>query len=204
MSEEKKEHEDIFEDSDTEHETGEETLEEHIHLPDDPSVLQTRIIELETELAEMRDKAARVLAEADNIRKRAERNAEDSQRFAIAKFAKDLLEVADNLRRAMEAVPEEKRGEDELIKNLFIGIDATAQSLHKTFEKNGIRQVAPAKGRFDPNLHEVMFEAEIEGKSAGEIIQLIEPGYSLNDRLLRPARVGVAKGTSQPEVDEKV
>ena len=134
-----------------------------------------------------------------------EREKEDSIKFAVSKFAKDLLDVADNMRRALQVIPDDQRESNELIKNLVIGIEATEKSLLSTFEKNGIEVVAPTEGKFDPHLHEAMFEAEDPSKKAGDIIQLIEPGFALNGRLLRPARVGVVKAPpgQAPEVDEE-
>lgn len=157
---------------------------------------------LREENAQLKDQALRALAEAENTRKRSERAQADATKFAVSGFAKDMLEVADNLRRAVEAVPEE-RAEDELIKNLVYGIEATQSVMLKNFEKHGIEKLAPENGKFDPNFHEVMFEADMPDKPAGEIIQLIEPGYTLNGRLLRAARVGVAKG-GQTSVDEEI
>ncbi len=151
------------------------------------------LLALQAELAETKDKMLRALADADNARKRAERSQIDTSKFAVAGFARDLLDVADNLRRAIDAVPQDKRG-DEILSNLLQGIEATERVMLSTFEKNGIRKIAPTAGVFDPNHHEAMFEAEVPGKKHGEIIQLIEPGYMIHERLLRPARVGVAKG----------
>lgn len=174
---------------------------------EDSSVLQTRIIELETEIASIKDKAIRALADAENTRKRAEREKVDASKFAITKFAKDLLEVADNMRRALDSIPEDRREESDLIKNIVIGIEAVDKTLLKTMENHGVKKLEPTEGKFDPNFHEAMFEAEIPGKNAGEIIQLVEPGYILNDRLLRPARVGVSKASAtgnEPQgIDEK-
>lgn len=175
---------------------------------EDSSVLQTRIIELEAEIASIKDKAMRALADAENTRKRAEREKVDASKFAITKFAKDLLEVADNMRRALDSIPEDRREETDLIKNIVIGIEAVDKTLLKTMENHGVKKLEPTEGKFDPNFHEAMFEAEIPGKNAGEIIQLVEPGYILNDRLLRPARVGVSKASTGGEtskgIDENV
>jgi molecular chaperone GrpE len=166
-----------------------------------------QIAALQAELADTKDKMLRALADADNARKRAERMQIDSSKFAVAGFARDLLDVADNLRRAIDAIPADKR-EDDTIKVLLQGIEATERVMLATFEKNGVRKIAPASGIFDPNHHEAMFEAEVPGKKQGEIIQLIEPGYMIHDRLLRPARVGVAKGDpnrpSAHQLDESV
>lgn len=168
----------------------------------------TPLAALQAELTEARDKMLRAMAEADNVRKRAERMQIDTSKFAISGFARDLLDVADNLRRAIDAVPAEQRETDEAVKNLLAGVEATERVMLATFEKHGVRKVAPASGKFDPNHHEAMFEADVPGKKAGEIIQLIEPGYVIHDRLLRPARVGVAKGDpnmpSAHSLDESV
>ncbi len=153
----------------------------------------TQVAALQAELTETKDKMLRALADADNARKRAERMQIDSTKFAVAGFARDMLDVSDNLRRAIEAIPESKR-EDETIANLLQGIEATERVMLSTLERNGIRKIAPTTGQFDPNHHEAMFEADVPGKKHGEIIQLIEPGYMIHERLLRPARVGVAKG----------
>jgi molecular chaperone GrpE len=163
---------------------------------------------LQAELAETRDKMLRALADADNTRKRAERTQIDTTKFAVAGFARDLLDVADNLRRAIDSDPAEQRAGNELVNTLLQGVEATERVMLSTLEKNGVRKIAPTSGTFDPNHHEVMFEAEIAGKRAGEIIQLIEPGYMIHERLLRPARVGVAKGDpampSAHQLDESV
>ncbi len=158
----------------------------------DDSGLATRIGQLETVIAQSNDQLLRTIAEMDNLRKRSLREREDASKFAIAGFAKDLLEVADNVRRALDAIPAELKSDDR-IKPLVEGIEATERGLLKSFEKNGIKKLEPYDEPFNPNLHEVMFEAPGAGKAPGTIIQLIEVGYTLNDRLLRPARVGVAK-----------
>ncbi|MGB0720351.1 MAG: nucleotide exchange factor GrpE [Bdellovibrionales bacterium] len=145
---------------------------------------------LQAELAETKDKMIRAVAEMENIRKRSVKERDDARKYAISGFAKDLVNVADNLRRALDAVPEEQR---EQISALIGGIEATERELLRSFEKNGITKIEPAETLFDPNIHEVMFEAPGTGKPVGTIIQVVENGYMLHDRLLRPARVGVAK-----------
>lgn len=163
---------------------------------------------LQAELTDARDKMLRAMAETENVRKRAERAQIDTTKYAVSGFARDLLDVADNLRRAIDSVPAEKRETDESIKTLLQGIEATERVMLAAFEKNGVRKIAPTQGKFDPNHHEAMFEADVPGKRQGEIIQLIEPGYVIHDRLLRPARVGVAKGDpnmpSAHSLDESV
>ncbi|MCB1721447.1 MAG: nucleotide exchange factor GrpE [Rhodospirillales bacterium] len=156
---------------------------------------------LQEELAATRDQAKRALAEAENTRRRAVKEREDASKFAVSGFAKDLLEVSDNLRRALEAVPTDLLESEPRLKNLVDGIEATERTLLRTFEKHGIQKLEPMDELFDPNFHEVMFEAPAPGKPAGTIMQIMEAGYVLNDRILRPARVGVTKddGSAPPE-----
>ena len=151
-----------------------------------------RISELEADLAEARDRALRAVAEAENTRKRLLREREDVRKYAVADFSRDLLDFSDNFSRALAAIPEEARN-DELIKNVVVGVEAMEKELLKTMEKHGISKTEPMDEMFNPNFHEAMFEAPGTGKPAGTIIELIEPGYMLHDRLLRPARVGIAK-----------
>lgn len=161
---------------------------------------------MRAELADAKDKMMRALAEAENTRRRAERTAEDSRKYAVSAFAKDMLDVADNLRRALDAVSDEIKANNPEIANILQGVEVTERGLLKTFEKHGIQKIEPREGAFDPNMHEVMFEAEGTGKPAGEIVQLLEAGYLLNGRLIRPARVGVAKAdpNAPKSVDEEV
>jgi molecular chaperone GrpE len=161
-----------------------------------PEVENDPITILTRERDDMRDKMMRALAEAENTRKRAEKMQSDTQKYAVAGFAKDMLDIADNLRRALDAIPQDKL-EDETVKLLHEGVAATERVMLSNFEKHGIQKIEPTSGKFDPNFHEVMFESPAAGKLAGEIIQLLEAGYVLHDRLLRPARVGVAKGTDE-------
>ncbi len=153
-----------------------------------------RIAELEAKLAESNDRVLRALAEADNTRKRLEKERLDTSKFAISGFARDLLAVADNLRRALAAITPEQQAANAELKNIYIGVEATERVLLQLFEKNGIKKIEPLGQSFDPNQHEVIFESDIPGQAAGTIVQVIEPGYTIHDRLLRPARVGVAKG----------
>lgn len=151
---------------------------------------------VEKELAAAKEQALRALAEAENTRRRAQKDREEASRYGIARFARDLLDVADNLRRALESLPADNQDEAEAgdkFKSVIEGVEATERELLRAFEKNGIRQLDPAGEIFSPNFHEVMFETPGTGQPAGTIIQVIEKGYLLHDRLLRPARVGVAK-----------
>ena len=164
-----------------------------------------RIAALEAELGEAKDRLLRALAETENVRRRAERERTDALRYGAANFAKDLLSVADNLRRALDSAP---AAPDEATKNLLAGVAATERELLAVFERHGIRRVEPKPGdRFDPNQHEAMFEVPNTGRAAGSIVQVLQPGYMIQDRLLRPAMVGVAKaepGAAEPRRFDEV
>lgn len=152
-----------------------------------------RIEMLEREVEKAKDQTLRAMAETENMRKRAAREREDASKFAVSGFARDLLSVADNLRRAIEAIAGQKDQIDERTKTLLSGIEATERELLSVFERNGIKKLEPLHQPFNPNHHEVIFEAPVEGLPPGIIFQLVQPGYLLHDRLLRPARVGVVK-----------
>lgn len=157
---------------------------------------------LAAELAKTKDQLLRAVAEAENIRKRAERERVDISRYSIASFAKGLLSVADNLRRALDSVPEDQREGN----SVYTGVEATERELLRVFESAGIKKITPHGEVFNPNFHEVMFEIESD-QPPGTVLQVMEPGYVIHDRLLRPARVGVAKNSGQeqkPVIDEKV
>ena len=154
---------------------------------------------LEKELENARAQTLRALADGENIRKRALREREDAAKYAISAFSRDLLSVADNLSRALASIPSELVESDDRIKNLYGGIEATEKELERTFIRHGIKKIEPAGEIFDPNLHEVMFEIPVEGKEAGTIVEIVQPGYMIKDRLLRPARVGVVKAAAGDE-----
>jgi len=151
------------------------------------------VAELEAEVARLTDQHLRALAEQENLRRRAAREREDAVKYAATGFARDLLTVADNLRRALDSLPEEQV-KDEAIRNVLTGVEATERELLGVFERHGIKPVAPLGDKFDHNLHQAIFEVPGTGKPAGTVVQVLQPGYVLNDRLLRPAMVGVAKG----------
>lgn len=170
--------------------------------------LEARIKTLEAEVQTAKDQTLRALADAENVRKRAERDREDTGKYAIANFARALLSVADNFRRAIESIPVDLH-DDDRIKNLVTGIEATEKELLSSFDRVGIKPIPAMDQPFNANLHEVMFENPGTGKPAGTIIQVIETGYTIHDRLLRPARVGVAKAepggpASNHNLDTKV
>lgn len=156
-----------------------------------------RLRALETELADVKDRLLRALAESENTRRRAQREREDALRYAAAGFAKDLLSAADNLRRALDSLPEEEAG-DERTKSLLLGVAATERELLSAFERHGIRRIDPRGERFDHNYHQAVFEIENTGQPGGTVVEVLQPGYVLHDRLLRPAMVGVAKDGPKP------
>ena len=158
---------------------------------------EERVAALETELAEQKDHLLRALAETENVRRRAQREREDALKYAVSGFAKELLSVADNLRRALDSLPESEVG-DERTRGLLAGVAATERELLSVFERHGIQRIDPDGERFDHNLHQAIFEAERTGKPSGTIIEVLQPGYVLHDRLLRPAMVGVAKENPRP------
>jgi len=166
-----------------------------------------RLSALEAELAETKDRLLRALAETENVRRRAQREREDASKYGAANFARDILNVADNLRRALDSLPEEQVG-DELTRTMRQGVAATERELLAAFERHGIRRVDPVGERFDHNLHQAMFEVERTGQAPGTVVQVLQPGYVMHDRLLRPAMVGVAKGEGRapdgPRIDTVV
>ena len=138
---------------------------------------------------EMRDRLMRSLAEAENVRKRAQRDRTESDRYGGSRIARDLLPVYDNLRRALAAVGEGEGTTSAIAE----GIELTLRELRAVFEKHGVSVIAPAEGdRFDPQVHQAMFEAPLPGTRAGDVIQVMTEGFMLHDRLLRPAQVGVS------------
>ena len=154
---------------------------------------ETRIAALEADLADHKDRLLRALAEAENTRRRAERERADAQKYAVSGFARDLLATADNLRRALDSLPPEE-AKDDKTRSLLDGVAATERELLAAFERHGLKRIDPKGERFDHNLHQAIFEADNSGEPAGTIVQVLQPGYVLHDRLLRPAMVGVAKG----------
>ncbi len=150
---------------------------------------------LEREHAEMKDRLLRTLAEMENLRKRTEREVTDARLYGIANFARDVLGVADNMRRALDAVTPELRASAETgVKALVDGVELTERELLKALEKNGMRQFSPQGEKFDPNLHQAMFEVPDATVPAGSVVQVVQPGYMIGERVLRPALVGVSKG----------
>lgn len=149
---------------------------------------------LEGEVASLKDQLLRAMAETENIRRRSQREREDSLKYAAAPVIRDLLGVADNLQRALESVPEDLAAENEVVSSLRLGVQMTQKELNAAFERHQIRAIAPLGEKLDPHFHEAMYEIEDLEKPAGTVVQVIQTGYRLHDRLLRPARVGISKG----------
>jgi len=145
--------------------------------------------------AEFKDRLLRTLAEMENLRKRTEREVGDARAYGVTSFARDLLGVADNMRRALDAVSADMRKSAEAGVKAFIeGVELTERELQKALEKNGVRQFSPKGEKFDPNVHQAMFEIPDPSVPAGSVVEVVAPGYMIGDRVLRPAMVGVSKG----------
>ena len=153
-------------------------------------------------IAELKDQLLRALAETENVRRRAKKDVTDANRYGIANFARDMLSVSDNMARALDSIPGDARDESEVVKALAEGVEMTAREMASALERHGIRQVNPLGEKFDYNLHQAMFEAPASGLPDGTIIEVVQAGYMIGERLLRPAMVGVAKDAGSPEGDE--
>lgn len=154
---------------------------------------------LDRELAEVKDRLLRTLADMDNMRKRTEREIADSRVYGISNFARDILGVADNMHRAMAALDDELRAKaDEPTKVLLEGVELTERELMNVLEKHGVKRIEPLGQKFDPNRHQAMYEIEDASVPAGSVIQVMQAGYLIGDRMLRPALVAVAKGGAKP------
>jgi molecular chaperone GrpE len=150
---------------------------------------------LEAEKADLKDKMLRLMADMENLRRRTEREIADARTYAVANFARDMLNVADNVRRAIESVPEEARSTAEgPFKALIEGIDLTERDLLKNLERHGVKKLDPQGQKFDPNVHQAMFEIPNAEVPNGTVLQVVESGYVIGERVLRPALVGVSMG----------
>ena len=150
---------------------------------------------LTAERDELKDRMLRTLAEMENLRRRTEREVADARTYAVTNFARDMLNVADNVRRALESVPVDQRNAaDGALKGLIDGIELTERDLVKNLERHGVKPVEPQGQKFDPNRHQAMFEVPNAEVPAGTVVQVVQTGYVIGDRVLRPALVGVAKG----------
>jgi molecular chaperone GrpE len=165
---------------------------------EDDSASEERITELEERLK-------RAIAEQENLRKRMEREKADTARYAIANFAREVLGIADNIQRAIDAVPKDAASHDPALKSFLEGIEVTERELHKSMERHGIAKLNPEGEKFDPNYHQAMFEIPTSDMPSGMVMQVVQPGYVLEDRVLRPALVGVSKAApAAPNNDDPV
>jgi molecular chaperone GrpE len=170
-------------------------------MPDDPE--EGSVEALTKELADARDKTLRTLAEMENLRQRTRREVADSKIYGITGFARDVLDIADNLQRALDAVPAETReSADPLLKALIEGVELTERSLLNALEKNSVKKFDPSGEKFDPNFQQAMYEVPDPSVPPGTVVQVIQSGYTIGDRVLRPALVGIAKGGAKAAAPE--
>jgi molecular chaperone GrpE len=163
--------------------------------PREPVAAPKASTSLDRELADTKDRLLRALADMENMRKRTEREVADSRVYGISAFARDILGVADNMHRAMQALDDDLRAKaDEGTRALLEGVELTERELMNTLEKNGVKRIDPLGQKFDPNRHQAMYEIEDLSVPAGSVIQVMQAGYTIGDRVLRPALVAVAKG----------
>jgi molecular chaperone GrpE len=167
-------------------------------MPDDPE--QGSVEALQKEASEARDKMLRTLAEMENLRKRTRKEVEDARAYGITGFARDILDIADNLQRALDAVPAEmKANADPGLKAFIEGVELTERSLLNTLEKNGVKKFDPSGEKFDPNFQQAMYEVPDPSVPPGTVVQVVQAGYMIGDRVLRPALVAVSKGGMKAE-----
>jgi len=159
-----------------------------------PDAGEDPVAKLASENAELKDRLLRALADTENLRKRADREKAEAALYAASNFARDLLSVPDNLARALAAMPAEAREKaDEATKSLIAGIEVTERELLNTLQRHGIRRIDPVGEKFDPHFHQAMFELPAPDAKPGTVVQVVQPGYAIGERCLRPAMVGVAK-----------
>jgi molecular chaperone GrpE len=171
-------------------------------MPDDPE--QGSAEALVRENVDLRDKALRTLAEMENLRKRTAREVTDARTYGITGFARDVLGIADNLQRALDAVPAETReSADPMLKALIEGVELTERSLLNALEKNGVKKFDPSGEKFDPNFQQAMYEVPDASVPAGTVVQVVQAGYMIGERVLRPALVGVSKGGAKASASEQ-
>ena len=162
-------------------------------MPDDPEPNSVEV--LQKEVADSRDRMLRTLAEMENLRKRTQKEVADARVYGVSKFAGDIVDIADNLQRALDAVPADaKASADPGLKALIEGVELTERSLLNALEKHGVKKVDPTGEKFDPNFHQAMYEVPDASVSSGTVVQVVQAGYTIGERVLRPALVGVSKG----------
>ena len=166
-------------------------------MPDDPETGSAEA--LAKEAADARDKMLRTLAEMENLRKRTAREVADARIYGITGFARDVLDIADNLQRALDAVPAETRANaDPGLKAQIEGVELTERSLLNTLEKDGVKKFDPTGQKFDPNFQQAMYEVPDASVPSGTVVQVVQAGFMIGERVLRPALVGVSKGGAKP------
>lgn len=158
--------------------------------------LQAVIEQKEAEIAALKDQALRALAETENTRRRGERELADMSKYAVTGFARDLVGVIENLQRAVESIPAEMKEANPAVKNLAIGVEMTLTELLGVFTKHGIKRIDPMGQKFDHNFHQAVAQIPTPDAEAGTVVQVLQAGYVIHDRLLRPAMVGVAAGAA--------
>jgi molecular chaperone GrpE len=159
----------------------------------DPSILlEAERDTARAEAADFKDKLLRTLADMENLRRRTEREVKDANTYGVTKFARDMLGVGDNLRRAIDAVPADQR-DSEAMKAFIEGVELTERTLVQTLERHGVKAIEAEGKRFDPNMHQAMFELPTSDVAPGTVVQVLQTGYAIGERVLRPALVGVAK-----------
>jgi molecular chaperone GrpE len=165
----------------------------------DPAAEATAELEaLVAENTDMRNRLLRALADMENLRRRTEREKNDTARYAISNFARDVLTVGDNLRRTVEHVPAEAASQDPALKSFLDGVEITERELLNVLERHGVTRIEPKGQRFDPNCHQAMFEVKDASVPEGTVVEVMQSGYVIGDRCLRPALVAVAKGGPKP------
>ena len=197
MSEEnKKVDEHQKEESDDTEELKKENTNENPSESDTPTSDEDIILKLNEEISDLKDQRLRAIAELENFRKRAEKDQSDALKYGVTNFAKEIINIKDNIERAQSSISDEVKT-NEAVKSVVEGLDLIAQATVSTFEKIGIKKVESINQKFDHNLHQAMMEIEKDEMEPGTIVQEILPGYTLHDRLLRPAMVGVSKNTQE-------
>lgn len=180
------------------------TPPESPNQPEQGADPNARIAELEAEIARLKDQALRALAEQENTRRRAQRDIEENSKYAVSNFARDVLPVGDNIRRALETISAEARAADPALAKFAEGVELTERELLNILERHGIKRVDPVGQPFDHNLHQAVMQVENATQPPGTVVQVFQPGYTIHGRLLRPAMVTVAKGSGAGAPGAKV
>jgi molecular chaperone GrpE len=169
-----------------------------------PDAQADQVAALAKEASDLKDRLLRTLAEMENLRRRTEREVTDARIYGVTNFARDILAVADNMERAMKALDDELRDKaDAGVKALLDGLELTERELINVMEKHGVKKIEPQGQKFDPNLHQAMFEIPDASVPAGTVVQIMQPGYTIGERVLRPALVAVSKGGPKAQAPDE-